>query len=461
MIAFLTLCYIAVLAVLVRFKVIRLNLWWKLSPLAWMLFLIVVLFIPMQWGAPAGSATVYRYVVEIVPNVSGEVVEVPAEGLEPMKKGQVLFKIDPVPYQAEVDRLEAELAEAKQNVERLEATAEAAAATVKKTEEEVEVLKSEQAAAGDSATAAEAAVEEAKANRDAATTEVADRKVHLAYSQRRVERVRTLVPRGAATADDLDTAMAELTKTEGQLNRAEAGARAAEAALARAEADRDAAQSNADTVDLRLKQLIEAELPQVRAQLREARLAADSTIGDVHTSVARIEARLESASYDLEQTVVRAPADGYVIGATLRPGQRVTNLPMRSWMAYMNDEETRVVVGIPQYALRHVKPGQRAEVALKLYPGKTFGATVDSIAFATPGGQLEPSGAVPQAPTGGQPPDAFGVVLELDEAGPDLRTMPGGAAGMAAIYTDAVVATHPIRRVMIRMQSFMNYVIPC
>ena len=48
MIVFLTLCYVAILAVLVKVKVIKLNTFWKISPALWMVLLLVVLFIPMQ-----------------------------------------------------------------------------------------------------------------------------------------------------------------------------------------------------------------------------------------------------------------------------------------------------------------------------------------------------------------------------------------------------------------------------
>jgi len=56
---------------------------------------------------------VFRYVIPIVPNVSGQVVEVPAEPLVQMKKGDVLYKIDPTPYQFGVDRLVASIDQAK------------------------------------------------------------------------------------------------------------------------------------------------------------------------------------------------------------------------------------------------------------------------------------------------------------------------------------------------------------
>lgn len=52
---------------------------------------------------------VFQYVIPIVPEVSGHVIEVPAEPLVPMEKGDVLFKIDPLPYQADADRLTASI----------------------------------------------------------------------------------------------------------------------------------------------------------------------------------------------------------------------------------------------------------------------------------------------------------------------------------------------------------------
>src|SRR6185503_17476752 len=67
------------------------------------------LCIPMGWGAPQGAALVVRNSVQIVPNVAGEVTEVPVEPNKALKAGDVLFKIDPVPYQAQVDAVGAQL----------------------------------------------------------------------------------------------------------------------------------------------------------------------------------------------------------------------------------------------------------------------------------------------------------------------------------------------------------------
>ena len=69
MIIFLTLCYVAVLFLLVKLRVLPDNLFVRLSPIGFMLLLFLFLFVPMQWGAPGGPAVVIRAAVSIVPNV--------------------------------------------------------------------------------------------------------------------------------------------------------------------------------------------------------------------------------------------------------------------------------------------------------------------------------------------------------------------------------------------------------
>ena len=74
-----------------------------------LVLLMFGLFIPMGWGAPQGAALVVRQSVPIVPDVAGEVIDVPVEPNTPIKAGDVLFRIDPVPFQAQVDALDAQL----------------------------------------------------------------------------------------------------------------------------------------------------------------------------------------------------------------------------------------------------------------------------------------------------------------------------------------------------------------
>lgn len=55
----------------------------------------------------------------------------------------------------------------------------------------------------------------------------------------------------------------------------------------------------------------------------------------------------------------------------------------------------------------------------------------------------------------------YGVVLKLENtADINVSNLPGGAAGTAAIYTQSAKPTHVMRKIMIRMEAWQNYIIP-
>lgn len=101
--------YLVLLFLLVHFRIVPFNLFWKVSPFLVTLLTLFGLLVPMGWGAPQGSALVVRHAVSIVPDVAGEVAEVPVVANTPLKAGDVLFKIDPTPFQAQVKTIEAQL----------------------------------------------------------------------------------------------------------------------------------------------------------------------------------------------------------------------------------------------------------------------------------------------------------------------------------------------------------------
>ena len=436
MIVFLTLLYVAVLAILVWKGIITLNLWWKLSPLVWMLFLLIVLFIPMQWGAPAGQVVMIQKTVEVVPNVAGEVVEVPVEPLTPLKKGEVLFRIDPEPFQVEVDRLSAALVEAEQDARMLPQNLASAEAAVSQAEARLIEAKQQAETLRVELEAAAAAVTKAKADSRLAEASLAR---GSAAAQRSP---------GAVTEEELNVLRAQATSS----------AAAVETAMAREKQAQLAYQSQVEGVNTTVIRA-EESLNAATAERQNAKLALESTINGEHTTVAQLRAQLAAAKIDLDDTVVRAPADGFVIGVTLRPGHRVVSMPLRTWMAFVETEENRLVVGVNHYALRNIELGQKAEVALNVHPGKVFSGTVERIGPITPEGQVGPSGNIPQAPAG-LARSPFPIVLKLDDEVAEMNEIPGGSIGTAAIYTDSARATHVVRRVMIRMESWMNYLIP-
>lgn len=314
MIIFLTLIYIGALFLVVKLGLIRMNSFWKVSPVLWMVLLFFVLFVPMQWGAPSGAVNNYQAVMEIIPNVTGEVESIDARPLEPLSQGDPIFTIDPTQYESRVKQFEAQMVLSLANLERAE----------------------------------------------------------------------ELMARGVGRQLDIDIYRAE----------------------------------------------------------------KDSLV-----------AQLQNAHWELENTVVRAPADGHVVALTLRPGQRVANLPLRSWVAFV-EQRTNLVVGIPQSRLRYVEPGQEVEIALRFFPGQVIKGTVDRIVDTNSAAQLIPSGVLPNVPTPADPALPFGVVIEVTDDSLDLASVPGGAVGTAAIYTDSVTPTHVIRRIMLRMEAWINYIKP-
>lgn len=312
MIVFLTVSYIVLLLIAFKLKIVKPTLGWKLSPIAWFLLIFIGLFIPMQFWAPAGPLVVGQYSVQIVPNVQGEVIEVAAEPNHPLKQGDVLFRIDPTPYEAAVQQTQAQL--------------------------------------------------------DLART-------RLSQSKR-------LVERAAGSAYDVQQFTAQVQQLEGALKNAE---------------------------------------------------------------------------FNLEETTVRAPADGYVTNVALRPGARVVNLPLVQAMAFVEAGDLLVGTEILQGHLRYIEPGQPAEIAFKMYPGRVYDAEVMYVLPASAVGQSGLSGfavapqEIPHAP--------FWVRIGLGEEAQALN-LPVGATGSVAIYTQKGKGTHVIRKVVIRTEAIMNWLIP-
>src|SRR5216110_2542138 len=77
-------------------------------------FALACIILFMNIVAPSSSdVRAMNYVIPIVPRVTGDVTEVPIEPNRPIKKGDVLFKMNPVPFQAAVKAAEATLQGAK------------------------------------------------------------------------------------------------------------------------------------------------------------------------------------------------------------------------------------------------------------------------------------------------------------------------------------------------------------
>lgn len=174
---------------------------------------------------------------------------------------------------------------------------------------------------------------------------------------------------------------------------------------------------------------------------------------DVEAAEAQVKqftAELKVARRGLEQTTVRAPFAGIVPNFVLQTGTRVNTTS--AVMAFIDSTNPLVNVQIAQNHLRHIRSGQMAEVIFPLYPGRTFPAKVTTIYCANASGQLQPSGLVATVQEASS--ERFNVVLALEDT---TLALPVGATGMAAIFATETTVSHVIRRIMLRMNTWLNF----
>lgn len=364
--------YLVLLFLLVKFRIVSFNLFWKVSPFIVLFVLLVGLFIPMGWGAPTGPVIVGRHSVQIVPNVTGEVTEVGVQPNVPLKAGDLLFRIDPTPFRFKVDDLQAQLVSAKQRAEQL------------------------------------------KVDLDAANADLEAVTGQLRFAEKRRNDIAELARKDASSQFRLQDEERQVVTLTGQ----EAAARGRQA---------------------------------------NARLALDAQIGGVNTDVARLTAQLGQAEWELRQTDVKAPTDGYVTNLALRKGDRVSNLSAAPVMAFIEDAEVIVGVEIPQIDARYIEPGQPVETTFKFLPGEVLPGKVVAVLQALASGQVAPSGQAATSRSFDSEP--FVVRIALDDAA-RARSLPAGSVGTAAIFTERVKAAHVIRKVLLRQQAILNYVLP-
>ena len=86
---------------------------------------------------PSVQALITGTVTEIAPQVQGRVIEVPVAGSEAVEPGDLLFQIDPRPYQYRVDQLTAQLVESEAYVAQLKESYDAARAATKATQHQL------------------------------------------------------------------------------------------------------------------------------------------------------------------------------------------------------------------------------------------------------------------------------------------------------------------------------------
>ena len=362
---------------------------------------LTALVLTLNVVAPStNDVRVIKYVVQVIPQVRGRVIEVPVEPNRLVRKGELLFRIDPTQYQNDFNVAKGKLAADEAKFAQAGANLVDASAGARQLQEQ---LKS-------------------------ATGQVSALQPKLELARLRVRQNRELVATGAGDKFALEQAEANVIELEGQI----ATATANEAQVAQ----KLSGQVNGE----------QASVAAARAQLATAKAQVDLS-----------RAELANAQWNLDQTSVYAPANGYAINVQLRPGSFVTAFPVAPAMSFV-EEEYQVIALYAQNELWLVAPGDKAEFALTTYPGRIIKATVDSIVWAQGQGQVAQSGTVPQTGAYPQVPGRFPVKLLVAERDRELF-LAAGAEGHGAIYTEHVEAIQILRMVILRIGAITDFLV--
>jgi multidrug resistance efflux pump len=356
------------------FKIFRIpvNKWTLPTAALGGIFLIAGILLVMNYNHPfTKNARIYFATTPIMPNVKGRVIEVPVEPNAPLKQGDILFKIDPQPYQYVVDQKKAQLAEAEQNVKQLKAAYDQALANVEKVN------------------------------------------VQVKLAQEEYDRQEQLFEKKVVAQAALDIATRNI-------DAAKQGFAAAQAAA------------------------------------ENARLAYESEIGGVNTTVARLQAELSDAEFNLEQTVTRAPGPGYVTQMALRPGMYAIPAPLRPVMVFVHKDDQELAAGFQQNALQRVRAGDEAEIAFDALPGQILKGQVKYVLDAIATGQFQATGVLQDM--GADVPGGRAVAIINITDDTSSYNLPGGSAAQVALYTPYAHHFAIIRRILLRMRSWENFV---
>lgn len=166
-------------------------------------------------------------------------------------------------------------------------------------------------------------------------------------------------------------------------------------------------------------------------------------------------AQLDDAKWQLQETLVLAPHDGYVANLQLRPGHYVTTMPIASPMAFVSSEINDIVASFSQSAIRRITEGDTVEVVFTTRPGQVYSGKIKLLAKISADAQLTTSASLPTL-TGAPATSRWAARIQLDDLEAAMG-IPQGAGGTLAVYTDAGAPLHIISKVALRMNAWMAY----
>jgi multidrug efflux system membrane fusion protein len=302
------------------------------------------------------DASVRANVIEIAPEVSGRLTELPVKDNEFVKKGGLLFVIDPRPYEyalqqalSDQEALEQQIVDEERRIAAQRSAVEAAQAGVHNSRTGIKT-------AGSS-------VELAKATVSRAQAAVAAADAHLKYTANDLHRIEPLLKKQYVTVDQVDQASTALSVAQGNYDEAQAAQAQAQAQLRQAELREEEADIAATESQAKLGQAVHTVD------------TADTLMSERPAKAAKVL----SARLDLERCRVVAPFDAYVTnmniaeGAYARPGGAIfTLIDARTWYVIANYRESKI---------KDIRLGDHVDVYLMEHPERRFNGRVESIGF--------------------------------------------------------------------------------
>jgi membrane fusion protein (multidrug efflux system) len=292
--------------------------------------------------------------VPISARVGGIAIDVPVFDHQAVKQGDLLAQIDRADYENKVKLAEAELEAAKAQSDAADAQMRVVAANSK----------------GGLSTA-RAALLGTASSVAGADAQIAAAKASVAHAQAEADKADSDVKRAQSLRKD-DAI------PEAQVDSLLALAAAQHAAVAQAVAQLAAATEMKNTAQSRIAEAqgrLEQNTP-VEAQLAAAQANADLA----HARVSSADTNLAQAKLNLSYTTITAPIDGHISKLAVHTGQLLSTSQM---VTNVLPNATYVVANFKETQVGEMRPGQSAEVSLDAYPGRSFGAKVESIAYGT------------------------------------------------------------------------------
>jgi membrane fusion protein, multidrug efflux system len=341
---------------------------------------IAVIVTLLQWETrpQTDDATVRANFVGVAPQVSGHIVELRVRDNQLVNEGDLLFVVDPRPYEIAVARARANLGLTGKEVEALRSGVVTADAGIARASAQLDASAADIVRRETDPVAADAEIARLQAQRAASEAALHRAKSDLKYAEDYLARVEQLLPEKFITEDKVEDARTKRVSAAMAAEQARTSVLAIDAALDEARAKKRAAVA---TLTATRAQHVATEA--ALRQSKSDRAKAEESIGQLANMNARIaaaEAAVHSAELDLEYTRVRAPFTGRVVnlnistGAFARSGVEVfTLVDNGTWYVMANFRETQ---------LRHIPAGAPVDLYLQSHPGRHFRGTVVGLGWA-------------------------------------------------------------------------------